>query len=135
MGEANSRGRSVVRAAGLLMFLAVACPASSAGAASAKDSGFILWVDQANAKCTDALAREHVSRATPWCTLQRAAEAARTGDTVRVMQGRFQGTIRPAASGTASAPIRFVTTSGAVLIDAAGEAVGLKIVGVSWISF
>jgi Right handed beta helix region len=117
------------------MLLAVVCPVPGLGAASASDASYVLWVDQANSSCTNALAREQVSRATPWCTLQRAAEASRAGDTVRVMPGRFQGTIRPAASGTASAPIRFVTTSGAVVIDAAGAAVGLKIVGVSWISF
>ncbi len=133
--EANSRRGGVVRAVSLLMFLAVVCLVPGAGAAFASDGGYVLWVDQANSSCTNALAREQVSRATPWCTLQRAAEASRAGDTVRVMPGRFQGTVRPAASGTASAPIRFVTTSDAVVIDAAGAAVGVKIVGVSWVSF
>ena len=133
--KANSRGRGVVGAASLLVLLAVVCSVPGVGAASSRDTGYVLWVDQASSSCMNALAREQVSRATPWCTLQRAAEAARAGDTVEVMPGRFHGTVRVAASGTASAPIRFVTTSSAVVIDAAGAGVGLKIVSVSWISF
>jgi hypothetical protein len=94
-----------------------------------------LWVDQLNASCSDALAREQVSQSTPWCTLQVAASAARAGDTVRVLPGRYLGTVRPTASGSASAPIRFLAPSGGVTIDAAGATVALKLVGVSWVTF
>jgi hypothetical protein len=43
--------------------------------------------------------------------------------------------VRPAASGTELAPIRFVAASGSVDIDASGSAVGLKLIGVQWVSF
>jgi Right handed beta helix region len=130
----NPRRRRVVGTASLAIWLAVACCLSGVGPASASDARYNLWVDPANSSCTNALARRQVSHTTPWCTLQRATEAARAGDTVNVMPGRFEGTVRPAASGTASAPIRFLATSGRVVIDAAGAAVGVKIVGVNWIS-
>jgi hypothetical protein len=111
---------------------AVACAvlAASAGAAPLE-----LWVDQGNPACSDALMREQVSQATPWCTVRAAASAARAGDTVRVMPGTYRGTVRPAASGSASAPIRYLAPLGGVTIDAAGASVGLKLIGVSWVSF
>ena len=127
-------GRSVRHVAGLFMAslcagAAVVLP-GSAGAAPGE-----LWVNQAKATCSDRLTRDEVDQATPWCTLQAAARGARAGDTVQVMPGRYRGTVRPAASGSASAPIRFLAPSGGVTIDAAGAAVGLQVVGVSWLSF
>jgi parallel beta helix pectate lyase-like protein len=71
----------------------------------------------------------------PWCSLGRAVGAARAGDTVWVMPGRYLGTIRPSAVGSASAPIRFLARSGGVTIDAAGAAVALKLVGVDHLVF
>jgi hypothetical protein len=127
-------GRSVRHVAGL--FVAGLCAGAavvlpgSAGAAPGE-----LWVNQAKATCSDRLTLDEVDQATPWCTLQAAARGARAGDTVQVMPGRYRGTVRPAASGSASAPIRFLAPSGGVTIDAAGAAVGLQVVGVSWLSF
>jgi Right handed beta helix region len=94
-----------------------------------------LWVNKANPGCSDTLTREQVTQATPWCTVRAAASAARAGDTVRVMPGTYWGTVRPAASGSASAPIRYLAPLRGVTIDAAGAAVGLKVIGVSWVSF
>lgn len=94
-----------------------------------------LWVNQQSAACSDTLTREQVTETTPWCTLRAAANAARAGDTVNVMPGTYPGAVRTAASGTASAPIRYLAPWGGVTIDAAGAAVGLKLIGVSWISF
>ena len=131
----GSRWRGLSDRTSLVLLLAVSSSLSGVHPASASNTRHVLWVDQANPSCTNAAARDHVTRSTPWCTLQRAAEASRAGDTVNVMPGRFQGTVQPTASGSAVAPIRFVAVSGPVLIDAAGAAVGVKIAGVSWISF
>jgi parallel beta helix pectate lyase-like protein len=113
-------------------FCVVACAHFVGGANAAP---FQLWVNQQNALCSDALARERVTETTPWCTLRAAANAARAGDTVNVMPGTYTGTVRPIASGTASAPIRYVAPQGGVAIDAAGAAVGIKLIGVSWVAF
>jgi Right handed beta helix region len=120
----------------LLGFLVVAAGATAgpAGAAPASASHGSLWVDQAAPRCSDTLFPEHVTRETPWCTLQRAVGAARPGDTVWVLPGRYRGMVRPTVSGSPSAPIRFVA-AGEVTIDAAGAAVALKVVGVDLLSF
>lgn len=94
-----------------------------------------LWVDRANGRCSDAALRDQVSRQTPWCSVTRAAQAARAGDTVFVLPGRYVGTVRPTVTGLAAAPIRFVAPEGGVTIDAAGATVGLKVLGVGWLSF
>ena len=108
---------------------------SALSAPSAKAAPLELWVDQANPNCSDALTRDQVGQATPWCTLRTAAVAALPGDTVKVMPGTYRGTVRPAASGSASAPIRYLAPLGGATIDGAGSAVGLKLVGLSWVSF
>jgi Right handed beta helix region len=128
------RSRSARFLSGLLV-VAVVAIAGSVGAASASVATGALWVDQAKAGCSDALAREQVSRETPWCSLQRAVSAARPGDSVWVLPGRYRGTVRPTVSGSASAPIRFVAPSGGVTIDAAGAAVALKVVAVDRLWF
>jgi len=130
-----ARGRRSVRhlaglvAAGLCAGVALILPGSASAAPTE------LWVDQAKPSCSDTFTRDQVDRATPWCTLRAAARGARAGDTVLVMPGRYGGTVRPVQSGSASAPIRFLAPFGAVTIDAGGAAVGLKVVGVSWVSF
>jgi Right handed beta helix region len=127
-------GRSLRLSVGMLVacFWALTCAflAPSASAAPLE-----LWVDQGSPGCSDVLTREQVTRTTPWCTVRAAASAARVGDTVRVMPGTYRGTVRPAASGSASAPIRYLAPFGDVTIDAAGASVGLKLIGVSWVSF
>jgi hypothetical protein len=118
-----------------LVVVGVLAFAGSLGTASASAATGSLWVDQANRHCSDLLTREQVSPETPWCTLRQAASAARAGDSVWVMPGCYRGTVRPTASGSASAPIRFAAPSGGVTIDAAGAAVALKLVGVDWLWF
>jgi Right handed beta helix region len=126
------------RSARLLSGLVVVGVTAVAGAFDATPTGAAtgaLWVDQTKATCSDALTREQVSPETPWCSLQRAVGAARAGDSVLVMPGRYRGTVRPTVSGSVSAPIRFVASSGGVTIDAAGASVALKVIGVDWLSF
>ena len=107
---------------------------STPAATAANNSPRNLWVDQARPSCSDSLTREQVTEAKPWCSLQAAAAAARAGDTVQILPGRYLGTVRATASGSASAPIRFIAAEG-VTLDAAGATVGLEIVGVNWVSF
>jgi hypothetical protein len=115
---------------------AVGAIAGAIGAASASaDVTSPLWVDLTSRTCSDALTRDQVSRRTPWCSLQRAVVGARSGDTVFVLPGRYVGTLRPIASGSASAPIRFVAPSGDVTIDAAGALVAVKVVRLDWLWF
>ncbi|HET6447634.1 MAG TPA: right-handed parallel beta-helix repeat-containing protein [Conexibacter sp.] len=91
-----------------------------------------LWVDGDNASCSDARsAAQATSSSTPWCTLAPAAAQAHAGDTVHVLAATYQGTLRPLNSGTTSAPIRFVAAEPGVVLDAAGAANAVKLVGVS----
>jgi hypothetical protein len=112
--------------------LAIALLVAPAGSA---DGGLELWVDQANGVCSDARAREEVTQTTPWCAIAAAAAGARAGDTVWIAPGRYLGGVRPAASGTADAPIRFLAATDGVTLDANGDTVGLKLIGVSHIAF
>ena len=103
--------------------------AGAAGAAT-------LWVDGAHAACSDAFSREEASaESTPWCSVTRAAAAAGAGDTVRIRPGIYTGSVRPAASGSPTAPIRYVAPDGGVTIDAGGAGAAIKVVSVSDVSF
>jgi hypothetical protein len=117
--------RSRVR---LLAALAFAVPALASAPAHAADR----WVDGGNASCSDARTADQVtSSTTPWCTLAPAAAQARAGDTVRILAGVYRGTLRPLSSGTPTAPIRFAAAAPAVVLDAAGAANAVKLIGVS----
>src|SRR5262245_3306693 len=66
------------------------------------------------------------SPAKPWKTISKAASVANAGDTVKIRSGTYRETVRPAHSGTASAPVTFepdtganVTVSGADLVTGA----------------
>lgn len=94
------------------------------------------WVDIGSATCSDArTAAQVTSPATPWCTLDRAAAQAHAGDAVRVLGGVYRGTVRPLNSGTTSSPIRFTAAEPDVVVDAAGAANAVKLIGVSDVAF
>jgi parallel beta-helix repeat protein len=124
------------RTRALLFALAVTTPAlATAAAAAAPASAAELWVDGASAVCSDARTAVQASApATPWCTVTRAAREAAAGDTVRVRAAVYRETVRPARSGTASAPLRFLAEPGAVL-DAGGAANAIKLIGVDDVVF
>lgn len=108
--------------------LALALPAVVACPAQAAD----LWVDIRNATCSDArTAAQVTSSATPWCTLAPAGAQARAGDTVRIFDGVYRGTLRPLNSGTTTAPIRFAAVEPGVVLDASIAANAVKLIGVS----
>ena len=95
-----------------------------------------LWVDGAHAACSDAFSREEArSESTPWCSVIRAAAAAVAGDTVLIRPGVYPGSVRPAASGSPTAPIRYVAPDGGVTIDAVGDSAAIRVVSVSDVSF
>jgi hypothetical protein len=74
------------------------------------------------------------SPATPWRTLQRAADAARAGDLIVVRRGNYAG-FNLTASGTAAAPIVFSAEPG-VVIDAPNPVrptEGINLEGASWV--
>ncbi len=102
---------------------------------AARAAALDLWVDQSSPACSDSLTRAQVTAFTEWCSLTVAATNARAGDTVHVRPGRYVGSVRPAASGSSTAPIRYVADTGDVTLDAGGATVGLKIIGVSGLRF
>jgi hypothetical protein len=112
----------------LLSVLAVLPTAFAATPAYGAD----LWVDINNATCSDARTPAQVgSPATPWCTLAPAGAQARAGDTVRILDGVYRGTLRPLNSGTVTAPVRFTAAEPGVVLDAAGATNAVKLIGVS----
>jgi len=115
----------VIRRTLLSATLALAAVAPAAPAAD-------LWVDGGSTACSDArTAAQVVTRATPWCSLAPAAAQARASDVVRIAAAVYRGTLRPLNSGTSSAPIRFAAVEPGVVLDAAGAANAVKLIGVS----
>lgn len=112
----------------LVAGLALALPALASSPAHAADR----WVDGGNPTCSDTRTADQVtSSTTPWCTLVPAAAQAHAGDTVRILAAVYSGTLRPLNSGTTTAPIRFVAAEPDVVLDAAGAANAVKLIGVS----
>lgn len=87
-----------------------------------------LWVDGANAACSDAQARV-LDPTRPYCTVARAAAVVAAGDTVRIEPGRYAGVVRPAQGGTPLGPVRFVADAPGVVLDAAGAANAVRLIG------
>ncbi|MFP4248906.1 MAG: right-handed parallel beta-helix repeat-containing protein [Armatimonadota bacterium] len=81
-------------------------------------------------------AADGTSIAKAWRTIAHAAEAARPGQTVYLLAGVYNETLRPARSGTADAPIEFRRRGrDRVVLDGQGQAdVGVLIDGLSQIA-
>jgi parallel beta-helix repeat protein len=80
-----------------------------------------LHVDNSSATCTDTGSGAG-SAATPFCTIQAAANAAAPGDNVDIDPGTYVGAVDITSNGTASAPIDFLLGTGSVVIsDGAGQ--------------
>jgi hypothetical protein len=93
-----------------------------------------LWVDGASGTCSDTQARM-LDPARPYCTVARAASLVLAGDVVRIAPGRYAGTVRPAHGGTPDAPVRFVAQAPGVVLDGAGAANTVRLIGTSDVSF
>jgi hypothetical protein len=106
------------------------------GAAAVPAHAGDLWVDGGDPSCSDARSAAQVaSPATPWCSVSHAASVAQAGDAVRVRAGVYRGTVRPASSGSATAPIRFLAAEPGVVLEAGGAANAIKLIGVSDVDF
>jgi len=98
--------------------------------------GRTLWVDvdSRGGVCSDERWREDVTKNRPWCTLARAGQRAKAGDTVRVRGGDYttmatctrctaSAVLEVRTTGTADAWIRFLAEPGEpVRIRPGGEA-------------
>jgi hypothetical protein len=93
-----------------------------------------LWVDGSNPACSDLQTRA-LDPAQPYCSVARAASQAVAGDTVHIAPGRYVGTVRPAHGGTPDAPIRFVADGPDTVLDAAGAANAIKLIGTGDVRF
>jgi len=67
-----------------------------------------LWVDAINGNDED----DGLTRDTAFHSIQRAADIAGPGTTVHILPGIYRETVRPAQSGTATAPILYVAEDG-----------------------
>jgi hypothetical protein len=116
---------------GFFVVLSLALTSGGVSVAEAATPGD-LWVDGASSSCSDAFTRDQATApATPWCTIVRAASAATAGDTVNIRPGRYVGSVRPVASGSAGSPTRYWAPEGGVTIDAAGASAAIKLVSVT----
>jgi len=92
-------------------------PASAAPAGGQADPAAEYWVspsgNDANAGTRDA----------PWQTLRKAAAAVAPGTTVFLGAGTYRETLRPARSGEAGKPIRFVAAPGERLVLSGADAI------------
>ncbi len=136
VSPARRMSKTAVVGAALAAALVASLGARPAPAAAA--SGTTIWVDRASAggRCSDlAASAAEATRTSPLCTLTRAAELARPGDTVLVRAGAYAETLAPRRSGTPSAPIRFSAAEAGVSIAAGGLASGINLQGVHDLRF
>jgi hypothetical protein len=109
---------------------------AAAHADSPNDSSPVLYVDGSNTSCTDTSAGAG-SAATPFCTIQPAADAAVAGDTVEIAKGVYGNALDITSAGSAAAPIVFQAVGGQVSIaDATGQTgPALTVDGASYLTF
>lgn len=94
-----------------------------------------LYVDAAQADCSDGRSAAQNTATTPWCSLAPAAGKTQPGDVVRVAPGVYRGSFRPLVSGTRELPIRVLASAPGAVLDAAGAANALKLIAVAGWSF
>jgi parallel beta-helix repeat protein len=96
----------------------------------ARAAASTLVVDNRNAACTDSGSG---TASAPFCTIRQAAKVAMAGQTVSVATGTYGGDIKPARSGTSTAPITYLPASGAtVTIQGGGN--GFRVSGRSFLT-
>lgn len=99
------RIRTIAATSAFLITAGLLAPAFAQADAS---SATTLYVNNtANANCSDAAGLG--TSTTPYCTIQAAANAAVAGDTVSVVPGDYSAGATITTSGTAAAPISFVS--------------------------
>ncbi|MEA2229485.1 MAG: hypothetical protein QOF04_3115 [Solirubrobacteraceae bacterium] len=126
MGATASRRLLLALACAAIVLVAIAL-VTGGGDRDVTAGGSQRWVDAGHPACSDA--QERGGRDAPFCSVQRAAAVAVPGDTVHIAPGRYRGTVRLARGGTPDAPIRLVADAPGVVLDAAGAANAVKLVG------
>ena len=109
---------------------------AAAHADSPTDSSSVLYVDGSNTNCTDTGAGAG-SAATPFCTIQPAADAAVAGDIVEISKGAYRNAVDITSTGNAAAPIVFQAVGGlASIVDGTGQTgPALTVDGASYVTF
>jgi parallel beta-helix repeat protein len=92
--------------------------------------GSVLYVDRANAACTDTGSG---TADQPFCTISAAAAVATAGQTVQVASGTYPERVVVSSSGTSSAPLVFAAADGATA-TLSGQANGFYLSGRSWVT-
>lgn len=90
-----------------------------------------IFVNGGSSACTDSGAG---TLAAPFCTIQAASNAAKPGDIVSIAPGTY-GATTITNSGTASAPIVFLASSGLVIIGSSADQAALTLAGASNLEF
>ena len=101
----------------------VATPTEAAGAA--------FYVDRTVSSCSDTGTG---SSTTPYCTVARAVAALQPGDTVYIGNGTYAETVRPALSGTSSAPVTVTAWPGRAPRVGVGVANGVNLSARSYVT-
>ena len=126
------------RAAAVVVSVSMAVAGVGVGTAVAHaDSSNVLYVnDAASANCSDTAA-DAGSAATPFCTIQAAANAAVAGDTVDIAAGGYSGNLDIKSVGTAAEPIVFQGAEGILLSSGAEPytAPSITFDGASYVTF
>ena len=124
--------RAFAAVASVAMALSTGIAVAHAAASS------ILYVnDNTSSNCTDTGSGAG-SSATPFCTVQAAANAAGAGDTVDIYAGIYNGAVNVTTSGTAAAPITFQPVGSGVttISDGTGQTgPALTFTGSSYVDF
>ncbi len=99
------------------------------GAAHAADAG--LYVDRTMAACTDAGTGTATA---PFCTLAPAVARLHPGTTVFVGNGTYAETVKPAVSGTATAPVTITAWPGRHPVVGTGTTNGVLVASRSYVT-
>ena len=113
----------------LLLILACSVVVYPAGSGAA--SGSILYVAQANPRCSDDAASGTVNQ--PFCSIGAAARNVAPGQSVRVGAGDYQERVVVKAQGTNRAPVAFVAQTGA-RVSLRGDRNGFYLSNASWVT-
>lgn len=83
------RHSRTIRRAGVITLALTALAVGAAAPTSAQSAAVFVDRDSLGGSCSDARTAAEVSAATPWCSLQRAVDAAPSGSTVTVRQATY----------------------------------------------
>lgn len=117
---------------GLVVFVAGLSAALLVGSARSAEaeSKSVLHVDGSSTACND---KGTGTASQPFCTIVRAAQRVRPGQTVVVAAGTYSGSVGVPVSGTAKAPIVFTAAPGAT-VTLAGQRSGFSLWRRRWVT-